>query len=167
MKHLSFYAIISLLFAPILASAVGVTINAGQPGFYGTINLGDAPPPQLIYEQPRLIYKGPVSLQPIYLHVPPRHARNWRSYCGRYNACKRPVYFVRDSWYNTVYVPYYRENYVNRDKNRSRDWKPAEPHSRDWNRSEHRDGKDNRPDGNRGNNRGHDNDKGKGHGRDH
>lgn len=41
--------------------------------------------------------------QPIYLHVPPGHAKNWRSYCGRYDACGQPVYFVR-SWYQRYYA---------------------------------------------------------------
>lgn len=116
MKRLSYYAIIGLLIAPLYASAeVGVSISVGQPGFYGQIQLGDAPRPQLIYPQPQWIYSGPAGIEPIYLYVPPRHARNWPRYCGQYHACKRPVYFVRDSWYNTVYVPYYRENYVYRD----------------------------------------------------
>ena len=29
----------------------------------------------------------------------------------RYNACGRPVYFVDDGWYNTVYVPRYRKQH--------------------------------------------------------
>jgi len=29
-------------------------------------------------------------------------------YCPKYNACGRPVYFVRDRWYNEVYVPQYQ-----------------------------------------------------------
>ena len=47
--------------------------------------------------------------QPVYLWVPPGHQKNWRKHCGRYDACGRPVYFVQDNWYNTVYVPRYQE----------------------------------------------------------
>ena len=35
-----------------------------------------------------------VPVQPIYLHVPPGHAKNWRKHCHKYNACGQPVYFV-------------------------------------------------------------------------
>jgi len=27
---------------------------------------------------------------PVYLHVPPGHAKNWRKHCREYNACNRP-----------------------------------------------------------------------------
>lgn len=174
MKRLSFYTMIGLLVAPILASAaVGVSINVGQPGFYGQINLGDAPPPQLIYAQPQWVYRGPIELEPIYLRVPPLHATHWRSYCGRYRACSRPVYFVRDSWYDRVYVPYYREHYVYRDDRR--EWQHRDHgNHRGWDqdRGDHgkhggdRD-KDHGDHGNHGNGGGHGNDKGGGHGRDH
>lgn len=94
------------------AAAVGVSVNIGQPGFYGQINIGDAPPPQLVYAQPVVIQPVPVGVveQPLYLRVPPGHAKNWAKHCRHYNACGRPVYFVRDDWYNNVYVPHYREH---------------------------------------------------------
>jgi len=135
MKRLSYYAMIGLLTAPILASAaVGVSVNVGQPGFYGQINLGDVPPPQVIYAEPQWVYRQPVAIEPIYLRVPPRHAQHWRNYCGRYNACHRPVYFVRDSWYNTVYVPHYRERHVYREERREdrREWRHDHGEHRGW-----------------------------------
>lgn len=96
---------------PALAQ-VGVSINVGSPDFYGQIFLGDAPRPQLIYAQPMVVAPVPqyVGAAPIYLHVPPGHARKWRKHCAAYNACGRPVYFVRDDWYRTQYVPYYRNH---------------------------------------------------------
>ncbi len=116
MKSLLKIIIAGLLTIPIFASAyVGVSVNVGQPGFYGQIHLGDAPPPQLIYAQPMWIERRPVELAPIYLHVPYGHAKRWRSYCGRYRACGRPVYFVRDTWYDRVYVPHYRQRHEYRD----------------------------------------------------
>ena len=100
----------TLIAAPALAADVGISVNVGQPGFYGRIDIGNAyPQPVLVYPQPVVIVPGPVAVvqQPIYLHVPPGHANNWGKHCGRYNACGQRVYFVQDSWYNQVYVPSY------------------------------------------------------------
>lgn len=96
---------------PALAADVGVSVSIGQPGFYGRIDIGDYPQPYLIYPEPIIIHRPAVVYEPIYLHVPPGHAKRWRYYCGRYSACGRPVYFVQDSWYNDVYVPRYRERH--------------------------------------------------------
>jgi hypothetical protein len=106
---------------PVLAADVGVSVTVGQPGFYGTIDLGNFPqPPQVIYPQPVLIQRVPVDMAPppLYLRVPPGHAKNWRKHCRKYNACDRPVYFVQEQWYNDVYVPRYREHGPNRDDRR-------------------------------------------------
>ena len=91
-----------------------VSVTVGQPGFYGRIDVGPLPSPRVMYAQPVVIAPAPVGVvqQPIYLRVPPDHARHWRKYCSRYNACGVPVYFVQDSWYRDVYVPYYRRTYV-------------------------------------------------------
>jgi hypothetical protein len=93
--------------APAFAGDVGVSISVGQPGFYGQINIGNAPPPQLVYAQPVVIQRAPeiVAATPLYLHVPPGHEKHWSKHCAEYHACGRPVYFVRDDWYNNVYVP--------------------------------------------------------------
>jgi uncharacterized protein YcfJ len=94
-----------------LATDVGVSISAGQPGFYGRIDIGAVPqPPRLVYAQPIVIQPAPVAVAqpPVYLRVPPGHAKHWAKHCARYNACGQPVYFVQDTWYNNVYVPYYR-----------------------------------------------------------
>lgn len=92
---------------------VGVSVSIGQPGFYGRIDIGNMPSPVLMYPQPVVIQPAPVAVvrQPIYLHVPPGHARDWRRHCMRYAACNQPVYFVQDQWYQQVYVPQYREHY--------------------------------------------------------
>lgn len=92
-------------------AAVGVSINVGEPGFYGRIDIGDYPPPVVVYEQPILVRHIAVPPPPIYLRVPPGHARHWSRYCARYNACGVPVYFVQDRWYNDVYVPRYRDRH--------------------------------------------------------
>ena len=52
-----------------------------------------------------VIYARPAPVRdPVYLHVPPGHAKNWSKHCRKYNACDRPVYFVDDRWYNEVYL---------------------------------------------------------------
>ena len=103
---------------PAFAADVSVSVSIGDPGFYGRIDIGGYPPPQVIYRQPRIIVREVEveSRPPIYLRVPPGHAKNWRKHCGKYNACGERVYFVQDNWYTHEYVPHYREQY--RDGNR-------------------------------------------------
>ncbi len=113
-RTLFFIGIIVAAIHPAFAGDVGVSISVGQPGFYGRIDIGDYPYPQpvLIYREPRIIHRHTVVVdEPVYVHVPPGHARRWHYYCGRYDACDRPVYFVQERWYNEVYVPQYRERH--------------------------------------------------------
>ncbi|MGZ3236447.1 MAG: hypothetical protein ACXU8A_03635 [Burkholderiaceae bacterium] len=86
------------------AGNVNVAVSVSgqvQPGVYGRINIGNAPPPPVVYEQPVLIAPPPrpMHMEPLYLHVPPGHARNWNKFCYKYDACGRPVYFVRSDEY--------------------------------------------------------------------
>jgi len=93
---------------PLLAADVGVSVSVGQPGFYGRIDIGDFPRPDLVFAQPVII--SPVVgvvRAPIYLNVPPGHAKDWGKHCHKYNACGDRVYFVQNHWYDTVYVPHY------------------------------------------------------------
>lgn len=99
----------ALLALPTLAAAqVGVSISIGEPGFYGRIDIGDYPQPRLIYTKPMIIERVTVSRSPLYLRVPPGHAKHWDKHCREYDACARPVYFVEDDWYERVYVPEYQ-----------------------------------------------------------
>jgi len=109
MKRFIFAAVVAASTAPALAANVGVSVTVGQPGYYGRIDIGNFPQPQLIYRQPVVIEPVPVGVvrQPIYLHVPPGHAKDWRKHCRQYNACGQPVYFVSGNWYNDVYVKGY------------------------------------------------------------
>jgi hypothetical protein len=105
------------LVAAIASSApvadAGVSVQIGEPGFYGRVDIGGSPPPQVVYPQPVVIVPAPrgTAPEPIYLHVPPGHAKHWRKHCRKYNACDRPVYFVKDSWYRDEYVPRHQEGY--------------------------------------------------------
>jgi hypothetical protein len=74
---------------------IGATVSGVlAPGVFGRVdigNLGGMPPvisPQPVYVQPA---RG---VAPVYVYAPPYERRNWRRYCGRYNACRAPVYFV-------------------------------------------------------------------------
>ncbi len=98
------------------AGAADIGVSIGLPGVYGRVDLGGVPQPQVIYNQPVVIDRGPAYVQePVYLHVPPGRERNWRRYCRTYDACNRPVYFVRDDWYRDVYTPRYREVHARDD----------------------------------------------------
>lgn len=113
---------------PAHAADVGVSISIGQPEFYGQIDIGDYPQPRVIYRRPMMIERGLMNRQPIYLRVPPGHAKNWRKHCREYNACDEPVFFVQDNWYNREYVPRYQERHGGRrdggrDQNRGKDHK--------------------------------------------
>ena len=100
---------------PAVAQDVGVSISVGEPGFYGRIDIGDAPRPRIYYDQPMIVEQVTVIQEPIYLHVRPGHASHWKDHCHEYQACGQRVYFVNDNWYNTVYVPHHRERSGRRD----------------------------------------------------
>lgn len=125
------------------------------PGVYGRVDIGNAPPPALLYAQPMVAMPPAVvmpSPQPVYMWVPPGHAKHWRKHCARYNACGQPVYFLRNPpphWG----APHYREPRP--------DWRrpppPPHMHERGYERHDH---------GRRDWERRHD-DHGRGHGRGH
>jgi hypothetical protein len=92
-----------------------VSVNAtitGEvvPGVYGQVVLGHGPPPPVVYAQPVVVQPpavvvGAPPVQPIYLHVPPGHAKDWAHHCHEYHACNRPVYFVKSREYEPGYRP--------------------------------------------------------------
>jgi hypothetical protein len=109
-------------------TSVGVSIGINQPGVYGRINIGDAPPPALVLPQPVIIAPPRVVVQrrPIYLYVPPAHQRDWRRYCGRYEACGQPVYFVQETWVRERY----EHEHPGWDRGRHRGWDKHEKHDK-------------------------------------
>jgi hypothetical protein len=132
-----------------MATDVGVSISVGDPNFYGRINIGNVPTPRVIYQQPVIVERPVryVEQQPIYLRVPPGHAKKWSKHCGKYNACGQRVYFVQDSWYANEYAPYVREHHG---------------HDRDDDRGHDRDDRHGKHD-KHGKEKGHGNGHGKGH----
>jgi predicted DNA-binding transcriptional regulator AlpA len=130
-----------------MASDVGVSVSIGQPGFYGRIDVGDFPRPVVLYRQPRVIEVVPASRPPIYMRVPPGHARHWDKHCYKYGACGERVYFVRDEWYQREYVPRYQERHSHRrdryddhrhGNDRRDDWRDGRHDGRGGDRRDHR-----------------------------
>ncbi len=86
---------------------IGLTIRGEVvPGVYGRVDLGGRAPPPVVYARPVAIEPAPpgVVVAPLYLHVPPEHAHDWRRHCHEYHACNRPVYFVRSREYSPEYL---------------------------------------------------------------
>ena len=108
MKNLLAISMLALAASPAFAADVAVSVTVGDPRFYGRIDIGGFPQPQLVYPEPVVIQPAPVVVQPVYVRVPPGHAKAWRKHCKKYKLCGTPVYFVQDTWYTQVYVPEYR-----------------------------------------------------------
>jgi len=94
---------------PAQTVSFGATIS-GQvvPGVYGQVMIGSQPPPPVVYARPVVVQPAPVvvgaaPVEPIYLHVPPGHAKHWSKHCHEYHACDRPVYFVKSAEYEPGY----------------------------------------------------------------
>jgi hypothetical protein len=142
MKHLFFAAIIITAATPVLADDVGVAIGISRPGFYGQITIGELPRPRVIYAQPVVIRRAPAEAvaEPIYLHVPPGHEKHWRKHCAEYGACGRPVYFVREDWYQKEYAPRHRHNAdEDHGDNRQHDREQGHGHEKDRGHDERND----------------------------
>jgi len=132
----------------------GVSISIGQPGFFGRIDVGDYPAPELLYPQPIIVQRpSHYAGRPIYLRVPPGYAQNWPRYCRVYNACNQEVYFVQDRWYTDQFIPRYRQQHPDRYHGRPGYRPPPPPQARP-NRPDDR--HDNRPGDRPGNRPGND-----------
>ena len=123
-------AAILLILASASSYADGLNVRvmlSGQvvPGVYGQVSLGSEAPPPVVYAQPVVIEPQYATAAPIYLHVPPGHAKNWRKHCREYNACNRPVYFVRSQEYDPEYQRHYEDHERERAEARQR-WEERE-----------------------------------------
>jgi hypothetical protein len=123
------------------ATNIGVSIGITAPGQYGRIDINNYPEPMLVNTYPVVYAPSRVAVyqRPIYLYVSPVEQQHWGRYCGRYNACAQPVYFVQETWVRNEY----RREHDNRNGRK------------DFKRSS-----DRRDEG-RGNNRGRGNDNGR------
>lgn len=89
---------LSAVCAAFSANAAPLNVTTGtalKPGVYGRILVRGVPPP-LVYTAPVTV--APVdgkAADPVYLYVPPGQVRRWAQHCDKWQACARPVYFVR------------------------------------------------------------------------
>ena len=155
----------AVLLSAATAAVAQVSVTIGQPGYYGRIDVGDYPAPQLLYPQPIIVQRPSHYVgRPIYLRVPPGHAKHWSKHCRKYNACNQEVYFVQDSWYNNQYVPRYRQQHGDHGRPDYRD-RDRHDDRRDDRHDDRRDKHDNKPGKGHGNGNGNGN--GNGHGNGH
>lgn len=105
-KHLNYLLLITGISITGLSQAddLGIKVILEKeiaPGVYGRVELGNDSHPDVYYEQPRLIVKESkyARSRPVYMHVPPGHAKHWDKHCNKYHACGRPVYFIRSAEY--------------------------------------------------------------------
>jgi hypothetical protein len=143
----------ALLFvAPAFADDVSVSIGINRPGFFGEINIGSAPRPQVIYARPVVIERMvEVDSPPLYLRVPPGHEKHWSRHCAEYHACGRRVYFVQEDWYRREYEP--RQRY---DEDRDGDHREYRDGDRRGDRGEHEERREHEEGRGHGRGRGHD-----------
>lgn len=104
--------VVATLTTSLFAADVGVSVSVGQPRFYGRQGIADYSQPQVIYVQPRIVEWAARYREPVYLHVPPGYARNWRNHCDEYYACGEHVYFVQNGWYNHEFFPNHHEHHA-------------------------------------------------------
>jgi hypothetical protein len=106
-------ALSALSLAAVSSASAGVDVGVGvtirEPGVYGRIEIGTgAPPPPVVYRRPVVIQQPVVVVAqpepPLYLYVPPGHAKKWGKHCHKYDACGRPVYFVKEEWVQARYA---------------------------------------------------------------
>lgn len=120
--------IVTCLAASLTAHADDLGINVileGEvtPGVYGRVEVGNNSHPSIYYPEPRIVVKESryAKSRPVYLHVPPGHAKNWGKHCHKYHACERPVYFIKSVEYEESYQ---REH--SRDHDHDRDSKKSD-----------------------------------------
>ncbi len=130
------WGVIAALTVGAAAANAGPTISVSvegevSPGVYGRVDVSNAPPRHVLYPQPMVIVqpKRPARVQPVYMHVPPGHAKNWRKHCHKYDACGMPVYFVKSAEYEPGY---HGHKHKGRDKGHDKD------HARDDDRGHDR-----------------------------
>jgi hypothetical protein len=136
-----------LLFAAAMVAAATAALagdnqghaSIGQPDYYGRLDFGDYPQPQVINRHPIAIEQVPTNRPPVYLRVPPGQTKNWSKHCREYNACSERVFFVQDNWYNRDYVPRYQK--VHRDC--QNDWHDVHNDDHHGNQNDYRGGNHN------------------------
>ena len=110
-RNVAIAAIAIVTTAPLASAAdkdaSAVIAGPVTPGVYGRVSVANKPLPPLVYEQAMFVERPDTAgrVEPLYLHVPPEHAKNWRKYCDKYQACDHPVFFVKSAEYEPGYEP--------------------------------------------------------------
>jgi hypothetical protein len=68
-----------------------------RPGVYGKIEVRKGLPPPVVHAQPVTVRppQQAKASRPVYLYVPPGQLRRWPQHCAKWDACEKPVLFVR------------------------------------------------------------------------
>jgi len=130
MMRILLAAALTSVAAPLFAADVDLSISIGDPSFYGRIDIGNAPRPEVIFPKPVIITPPRVQVEPIYLRVRPGHEKRWKKHCHEYHACGRPVYFVRDTWYQKRYSSRHHEHHGDHRRDEHRDEHHGKNHKR-------------------------------------
>ena len=121
-------ALVAWIGTPVFAQT-NVSVSINQPGVYGRIQIGNLPPPIVVYPEPVIIRPRRVAVyqEPVYLYVPPGHQKNWAKHCSRYSACGQPVYFVQETWVRERYEDDRDQHRVKSGKHDNEDKKGKKP----------------------------------------
>jgi hypothetical protein len=100
-------AVLVTAYPEAFAADVGIAKDIGQASYYGRLDITGDAYPEVIDRQP--IVAAPTGPEteyrhPTYLRVRPGHIKHWLKHCGEYGACREPVLFVRDDWYQREYL---------------------------------------------------------------
>lgn len=121
-----------------LASVLAIATATAQSGnvvpqhrsvAYGVVEM-DHPEPRVLNSHPVIVHRnrGNRHADPIFVYVPAHHRRNWTRFCGRYEACRQPVYFLNEVWYHR-----YLERQERREERRER-WEERRQDNPPWDR---------------------------------
>jgi hypothetical protein len=117
--------LLGLSFTAQAQTSVNATIGAVlAPGVFGRVDISNGVLPPVLYPQPMIIVPVAVAPTPVYMHVPPGHAKKWRKHCHKYNACGTPVYFVQANYVGQpthVVHPHYVEHEGKKHKKHKKD----------------------------------------------
>lgn len=101
-----------LLGAASAGASTQVNISIGDSGYRGVLPALSGWRPEVWNSSPVVaIGAAAAGLAAVYLNVTDSERRDWKRHCGKYDACGRPVYFVKNDWYRGTYAPEYRRRH--------------------------------------------------------
>lgn len=89
-----------------------ISISIGDSGYWGVLPALTGYRPEVWNNSPIVAIGTAVAgLSAIYLNVPDAERHDWKNHCRKYDACNRPVHFVKNDWYRDQYAPEYRRQH--------------------------------------------------------